>query len=481
MEAKLGIYAHWGLYSVPACGPNVSWYGYNMYREGSAQHAWHCRTYGDPRIFGYKDFIPLFTAPEFDADEWAGIFASSGARFAGPVAEHHDGFSMWRSACNPWNAAAMGPRRDIVGELAAAIRARGMRFMVAMHHAENWWFYPHWKLGYDTADPSYAGLYGEAHNQDWSGRELPLDSDPDDTNHWAFWPTQERPSRAFLDGWLAKLKEVEDLYRPDLLWLDFGIDFIQEHYLREWVSYFYNRGFARGQEKVLTYKWHHLAPGCGVEDIEQGRREDLAHNVWLTDTTVDSGEAWAYMRGNSYKSPAAVIHYLIDNVSKNGALLLNVGPEPGGRIPAEAAAILRELGEWLAVNGEAIYGTAAWMEFGEGPHRILQAGAMSEGRPPAFDHRDFRFTVKDDDLFIHCLGQPKDEIRVRTPAVRLYPGEIESIRLLGCDKLLPWRLLDGHLAIQVPVELPCRHAVVFKLHRRHPFGGASVGKTGGIG
>jgi alpha-L-fucosidase len=163
-NAKFGIYTHWGVYCVPAKGPNATWYPYNMYREGTAQWEYHVKTYGGSEKFGWKDFIPMFTADKFDPDEWAEAFAGSGARYAGPVGEHHDGFTMWDTLYNEWNATRMGPRTDVVGRLEKAIRKAGMRYLIALHHAENWWFYPHWRKEFDTSDPRYAGLYGEAHD-----------------------------------------------------------------------------------------------------------------------------------------------------------------------------------------------------------------------------------------------------------------------------------------------------------------------------
>ena len=165
-DAKFGIYTHWGIYCVPAKGPNATWYPYNMYREGTPQYDHHCRTYGPPQRFGWKDFIPMFSAERFDPDEWAEIFKDSGAQYAGPVGEHHDGFCMWDTQYSEWNAAKMGPRRDVVGALEQSFRKQGLRFMVALHHAENWWFYPHWRTEFDTSDPRYAGLYGEPHDLD---------------------------------------------------------------------------------------------------------------------------------------------------------------------------------------------------------------------------------------------------------------------------------------------------------------------------
>jgi alpha-L-fucosidase len=167
-EAKFGIYTHWGVYSVPAYGPNGSWYPANMYCEGTVQHEYHVKTYGDPSKFGYKDFIPMFKGEKFDADEWAELFKNAGAKFAGPVGEHHDGFCMWDTGFSVWNAAKMGPKRDVVGELEKAVCKKGMKYFVALHHMENWFFYPHWKKQYDVSDPRYAGLYGDAHNMEWA-------------------------------------------------------------------------------------------------------------------------------------------------------------------------------------------------------------------------------------------------------------------------------------------------------------------------
>ncbi|MEE8397400.1 MAG: alpha-L-fucosidase, partial [Desulfobacterales bacterium] len=199
-DDKFGIYTHWGIYSVPACGPNGTWYAHNIYRGGNNQAEYHEKTFGPVSEFGYKDFIPQFTAEKFDAKEWASIFKSSGARFAGPVAEHHDGFSMWDSKVNEWNAAKMGPKRNVVGELEKAFRDEGMRFMVALHHAEQWWFYPHWRSDCDVSNPEYAGLYGPMHNLDGL--------DPEIVERWREWMAQDRPTKAFLEFWRAKIDEL---------------------------------------------------------------------------------------------------------------------------------------------------------------------------------------------------------------------------------------------------------------------------------
>lgn len=174
----------------------------------------------------------MFTAEHFDPDKWADLFARSGARFAGPVAEHHDGFAMWDSGLSDWNAAKMGPKRDIVAELERAIRARGMRYMTALHHAELYYSYPHWEKDFDTSDPRYSGLYGQPHDMHWRDDPPEIPKDP-----FTFWRMQTRPDRDFHEFWLGKAKEVIDRFHPDLLWLDNGILFLQEHYLRQLTSY----------------------------------------------------------------------------------------------------------------------------------------------------------------------------------------------------------------------------------------------------
>lgn len=198
-DAEFGLYTHWGPYSVPACGPLGCWYPHNMYNEGNKQYEYHVKHYGGPEKFGYKDFVPLFTAKKFDADEWAELFKQAGARFAGPVAEHHDGFAMWDSKYSEWNAMKMGPKRDVVGELEKAIKGRGMKFVTTFHHSTKWGYFPVWDERFDCSAPQYSGLYGPIHSK------------------------TEKPNALFLDEFVGKIKEVIGKYQPDLIWFDWGL------------------------------------------------------------------------------------------------------------------------------------------------------------------------------------------------------------------------------------------------------------------
>ena len=470
-DAKFGIYTHWGVYCVPGFGPNGSWYPYFMYQPGTKQYEHHVKTYGGPEKFGYKEFIPELTGEKFDADEWAEIFKGAGAQYAGPVGEHHDGFAMWDSAFTEWNARQMGPKRDIVGELEQAIRKQNMRFMVALHHAENYWFFPHWVSEYDASDPIYAGLYGEAHERIGEPYEH---TDPDDT-----WPhdffvqfVKLKPSKSFLERWQNKTCEVIDKYHPDLLWFDFGLKGIHDRYKREMLAYYYNQAERWKREVLVTYKMHDLVPGTGLIDLEQRAFDRLTYQFWVTDTTVDDGTGWGYLHNQKYREVSTVIHELVNNVSKNGHMLLNVGPKPNGELPEEAKLILAEMGKWLEVNGEAIYGTTPWLIFGEGPS-IEDSSRVFPSRekdvPSEFTSQDIRFTAKGDTLYAICLGLPTSEVKIES-CYGLYPGEIKKVTMLGVEEPLQWTLGDGGLQVAPPAGLPGEHAVTLKIERRHPFG-----------
>ena len=443
LDAKFGIYTHWGPYSVAAYGSNGTWYPKQMYDPERPEYRYHSETFGPPEQVGYKELIRRFTAAKFDADEWAELFAASGARFAGPVAEHHDGFSMWDSRINGWNAARMGPKRDVTGELAAAIRSRGMKFAATFHHAQNWYMFPTDDRRYDCSDARYRDLYTGPHAAD------------------------ARPDDWFLDRWEGKLYEVVDGYRPDLIWFDFGLGFIREQHRKRFLAYYYNKEREWGSGVVVTFKeipkgWFNLPPMTGVADLELGRMWELTNHVWLTDTTVDAQGVWSYVKDAGFKSVERLVHNLVDRVSKNGHLLLNVGPRPDGTIPEQAADCLRGMGRWLEINGEAIYGTTPWVSFGEGPTQREGSGHFTEKSEPRFTAEDIRFTTKGDAVYAICLGRPGDAITIK--ALRLfYEDEVAAVTALGVAGDLKWRRTDAGMTIEVPRRLRGEHAFTFKV------------------
>ncbi|MHC4115198.1 MAG: alpha-L-fucosidase [Planctomycetota bacterium] len=392
-DGKFGIYTHWGPYAVHAYGSNTTWYSFALYMDENGEARKHFEeNFGKlTPEYGYKDLIPKFTAEKFDADEWAELFEKAGAKFAGPVAEHHDGFAMWDTKYSDWNAAKMGPKRDVVGELEKAIKKRDMKFVTAFHHAANWFFFPVWDKQYDAGDPKNSGLYGQYHEQG------------------------AKRNQEFIDEWYDKIIEVIDKYSPDFIWFDFALDEIPEGYVKDFLAYYYNDATAKGKEVVVTYKGNDIVPATGVRDLELGQEASITYHEWITDSTVDDRGAWGYADDLIFKSPNRVVDNLVDRVAKNGYLLLNVGPKADGTIPEEARDLLLEVGKWLKVNGDGIYGTSPWTIASEGPTNLGAVGEIGFNESNVvYTSEDIRFTVKGDNIYATFLDWPEEEAVIKT-------------------------------------------------------------------
>ncbi|WP_245949464.1 alpha-L-fucosidase [Echinicola strongylocentroti] len=446
-DAKFGIYFHWGPYSVPA--HKTEWYSHHMYIEGNPIRKYHEQTYGPLDEFGYKDFIPMFTAENFDAGAWAKLFKKAGAQFAGPVAEHADGFAMWDSKLTTWDAMDMGPHRDIVGEMEKAIREEEMKFIITYHRHWLYSWFPTWDTQVDAGNPKWEGLYGP--------------KVPKGTFVMANTPTDPLPDDAFNQEWLDRLDELMDNYQPDMIWFDNKMDIIGEEYRKQFLANYYNKALEWDREVVCTYKSEDMAEGSAVLDLERSRMSEKKDFPWLTDDSID-WEAWSYIANPRYKSANRIVDFLVDVVSKNGSLLLNIPPTPDGKIPEAVESRLLELGEWLSVNGEAIYGTRPWKIYGEGPQEITE-GHLSEHKNPPATSKDIRFTTKDNHLYITVLGWPSDSLAVRSlgKAEGYLDQQISSIQLLGDNQQLSWQRTDEALMIQLPNAKHGNYAHAFKV------------------
>ncbi|WP_035172022.1 alpha-L-fucosidase [Caldanaerobius polysaccharolyticus] len=447
-DGKFGIFIHWGVYSVPAFGNE--WYPRNMYQQGTPEFEHHVKTYGPQSQFGYKDFIPMFKAEKFDPKAWADLFEKSGARYVVPVAEHHDGFQMYDSAVSIWNAANMGPKRDIIGELAAVVRERGLVFGLSNHRAEHWWFFDGgMKFDSDVRDPRYRDFYGPA-------RPAPKDLGSVE---------ESPPDEEFLEDWLLRVCELVDKYQPQIVWFDWWIQNLAfKPYLRKFAAYYYNRAVEWNKEVAINYKYNAYEEGTAVFDIERGQFSDIRQRFWQTDTSV-SKNSWGYIENHDYKAPNEIICDLVDIVSKNGSLLLNIGPKSDGTIPEPEREILMEIGRWLKINGEAIYGTRPWKVFGEGPTKVTD-GAFTDTKRSAFTSEDIRFTTKGDTLYAVVLKWPESgRVSIKSLGANSPFGtpHIDKVELIGCDVPLKWNRSDQALVIDIAGCEPKEYPVAFRI------------------
>lgn len=412
-DAKFGIYFHWGVFAVPAFANE--WYPRNMYGKNTNERKHHTEIYGTPEDWPYSNFItgakdkkgnfiqfsPKLKSQggEFDPEEWAQLFQDAGAKFAGPVAEHHDGFSMWDSKVNPWNSKEMGPKLDLAGLFEKAIRKRDMKFLMAMHHAFN--ITGFFSDAPTTNDPKLQMLYGQQ--------------------------TKEKNETL----WLDKHKEIIDRYHPDIIWQDFNLHKLEQSNLLGFLAYYYNSAASLDKEVVATYK-DGLNDKCGVLDYERGGASDITENYWLTDDAISSS-SWCYTEGLQYYTSKAILHGFIDRVSKNGNLLLNISPKADGSVPEGQKEILLSMGNWLKKYGEAIYATRAWDKYGEGATRI-GGGAFSS--PQAGTIKDIRFTRSKDfkTLYAIFMGWEKEQKELKITSLsldRINLKNLKSIELIN--------------------------------------------------
>jgi alpha-L-fucosidase len=436
VEAKFGLFMHWGLYSVPAHGSE--WYEKHMYTDGGIGQ-WHVDHFGPQDKFGYKDFIPLFTQSNFNADAWADLFKKSGAKFVVPTAEHHENFAMWDSQVTPFNAVKMGPHRDLIGELCKAVRKQGLKFGVSNHGIENFQFInppadmaAKMKAEHaDLYDPKWADFYNVADRSDAA-------------------------CERFLTNWYARNVELIDKYQPDMLWFDNGVDqrYLDPLKLRV-AAYYYNRANEWGKEVSISTKKAAYAPSNkntetigSILDFEKigGRSPSgIRTGEWQVDEPI--GSTWGYTEGERISGPAPIISKLVDTVSKNGTLLLNLSPKADGTFPPEITSTLLEIGQWLGVNGEAIYGTHNWVKFSDGGGR---------GSP------NIRFTVKGDALYAIIIGNwPGAETTIASLGESA--GKVATVTMLGSDGNLEFTQDATGLKVKLPAAAPCKYAYVLKI------------------
>ena len=368
------------------------------------------------------------------------LFKAAGAKYVIPVADHHDGFAMYKSNITRWNAYDMGPQRDVLGELFRAGREKGLIMGCSSHYAFNWSFYNK-KDNFDTSDPQYADLYSSKGNN-----------------------LNEPVSAEFKKIWWNRTIDLIDNYQPDILWLDFYVDIPDFEDLRpKLAAYYYNKGIEWKKEVVLQDKnFNHNAfpEGTVIYDLERGKLPNIRKLPWQTDTSIGKN-SWSYVTNWESKTANELVDDLVDIVSKNGCLLLNVGPKADGSIPQDQKDILFQIGAWLKVNGEAIYDTKYWSTFGEGPTEV-QKGHHSEGNNASFTSKDIRFTIKNKTLYAIVLDWPENGLVKITSLGKnnklAQAITIENIEVLGSNESILWQQTTNELQITLPKIKPCDFA-----------------------
>ncbi len=450
-DAKFGIWAHWGPQAVPRQG---DWYARLLYEEGGRVYKYHLEHYGHPSKFGYKDIIPLWKAEKWDPDKLMALYKRVGAKYFVSMASHHDNFFLWNSKIHRWNSVNMGPKKDVVGLWQEAAKKYGLRFGVSEHLGASFtWFQvshgadktgPYKGIPYDGANPEFQDLYHPP-------------AAPDDKG----WLTKDT---TFHKRWLACITELIDMYKPDLLYSDSELPFGETG--RTMLAHFYNQDIIKNNgklEAVYTCK-HLVSEGRWVRDIERGAMDTISADPWQTDTSIGD---WYYRTGQRYMTGTQVIQMLVDIVSKNGNLLLNVVQTPEGDLEQDVLDILEEIAAWIEVNGEGIYGTRPWKVYGEGHSTKKQEkgrfGGVRDVRQ--YEEGDLRFTSKGNEIYAFVMVKPLKTVEIKSfgKNTGMVERRIKSIKLLGCNEKLKWTWHDEALEIELPSELPQWEVLCFRI------------------
>ena len=454
-DAKFGIWSHWGPQSVPMFG---DWYARNMYIQGTPQYEYHIRHYGHPSRFGYKDICALWKAERFEPEALIDKYYRAGARYLMTQATHHDHFFNYDSKINRMNSMRIGPKKDILAMWKAAADAKGMPFGLSEHLGASfsWWRVnkgcdrtgPFAGVPYDGNDPAYQDFY---HANQELGTENPQECFP--------WYTT---NKAFQEYWLRCVTEMIDRFQPEILYTDGALPFgghwmgepVREIREEEYapglsaVSHLYNTSVRKHGSNQAVYLQKDRRPeifSVGVLDIEKSQLPGIMPEPWHTDTCIGN---WFYDVRDPYKSPEQIIEMLVDIISKNGVMLLNILQRPDGTIDADAEFILEKLAEWFAVNSEAVYGTRPWHVFGEGETRVRIEGFREDKTD--WNRSDVRFTQKDGKVYAFLLGVKGGE----TAVLRSFSDrQVRNVELLGAEPVT-WRQELGVLLVSLPDRLP---------------------------
>jgi alpha-L-fucosidase len=487
-DAKFGLWAHW---TAECQAEGGTWYARNLYIQGDKDYQLHCARYGHPSAFGFKDVCNEWKAQNFDPDKLIALYKQAGAQYFVMLANFHDNMDNWDSKYQPWNSVRVGPKRDLVGLWERAARKAGLRFGVTVHAARAWEWYEVAQLS-DTNGPKagvpYDGNLTKADGKGlwWEGLD-PQDlyaqnhkpgSDPRNPKSPDYKPG-DPPSAAYCEKFYNRVMDLLDKYKPDLLYFDDAVlplAQVSQDYGLQIAADFYNRSarFHHGRTEAVmnTKKLDDTQRQCFVWDIERGVSTNIERYVWQTDTSIGP---WIYRtstyRSHHYKTVEQVVRMLVDIVSKNGNLLLNIPIRGDGTIDDDEVKFLHGMAAWMAVNRDCIFGTRPWKIFGEGPSateapKLSRMGGAVDVREKPYLSSDFRFTTKNGALYAVALAWPDEgNLTVRTLAAGApgIAGTIKTVEMLGCNDKLPFKVTPAGLVVTLPAIKPCEHAFALKI------------------
>jgi alpha-L-fucosidase len=442
-DAKLGYWAHWGPQAVPRQG---DWYARKMYIEGDPDNKYHIAHYGHPSKFGYKDIIPLWKAERWDPESLMKLYKKAGAKYFVSMASHHDNFFLWDSKLHKWNAANYGPKKDVVGLWQKAAKKQGLKFGVSEHlgASYNWFQTAH---GADKTGPMAGVPYDGANAEYWDLYHTPADS-----SNIKEWLTNNPD---WQKTWFDDVTELIDKYKPDLLYSDSKLPF--DEVGRSMLAHYYNQSVKDNTRVNVVYTCKEASNGKWAQDVERGVLDGISPFPWQTDTSIGD---WYYRTGQKYKTADEVVQLLMDIVSKNGNLLINVVQTPEGDLEQDVLDIMQNISKWIEANGEGVYATRPWKVYGEGPSTLKENqkagrfGGVSDSR--GYQAADVRYTSKGDNVYAFVMSTPDSDIRLTSLGrnAKLADKEVASVTILGSKEKLTWKQDGDALVISKPGKLP---------------------------
>jgi alpha-L-fucosidase len=485
-DAKFGIWAHWG----PQCQPEMGdWYAQRMYMFDNPDYKFHVEKYGHPSKFGFKDVINEWKADRWDPEKLIALYKKAGAKFFATMANHHDNMDMFDSTYQPWNSMRVGPKKNIVGGWEKAARAADLKLAISCHGDRSW----SWIQVARGADPSgpLAGVQYDGMMTKADGKGLWWDGlDPQDLygqyHEYGNYPWTQSGTppvdKAYSEKFFNRIVDLINKHKPDLLYFDDTIMpiFPSTDIGPRIAAYLYNTNVARNGGKLETLMTGKGLTGGGAPwrqalllDVERGVTDGSETLPWQTDTCIGN---WHYDRAvfneHRYKTPMQVAQMLVDIVSKNGNLMLNIPVRGDGTIDEDEVKVLDGLATWIKPNGEGLYSTRPWKVYGEGPSTV--AGAQARGqfggardvRP--YTAEDFRFTAKGETVYAFMMGWPdggKATIKTLAQGSAEFPKEIARVELLGAGSLKFTRSATG-LVVDLPPQKLGDYAHAFKITPR---------------